>query len=62
MALGTDRRRVRVGNGRKGQVFRGASGLIRYLGSGDPEKAVVILQFKGGRAVTSRLLAQGPGR
>lgn len=42
--------------------FEGACGRISYLRNGDPEKAVVVLQFRGGKDVFTRLIAPQAGR
>ena len=42
--------------------FLGTSGGIRYLANGDPEKSVVVLQFKAGKDVIQSVLAPGTPR
>jgi branched-chain amino acid transport system substrate-binding protein len=42
--------------------FLGTTGLIRYSGTGDPEKASLVLQFRGGRAIMARQVALAEGR
>lgn len=41
--------------------FVGTSGRIRYTTNGDPEKAVVVLQFKAGKDHVAQVLAAGTG-
>lgn len=41
--------------------FVGTSGRIRYTTNGDPEKAVVVLQFKDGKDHVVQVLAAGTG-
>jgi branched-chain amino acid transport system substrate-binding protein len=42
--------------------FVGTSGRIRYGSNGDPEKAVVVLQFRKGKDVFTRVMAPGGER